>query len=113
LGLAGLPLAPPPPPPDPPPPPRPYPPENEGLGSNCGGPGCLRGLSSAGLTLSFRPPNSCSSNCFMASSASSELENSTKANPLGRPVARSVGRKTSLTSPAPDKSSESCSLVVS
>ena len=74
----------------------------------------LRGRrSSASLTRKRRPRNSKSLNFSIANVTDASSENSTKANPLGRPVLRSVGTKTSTTAPTSTKRASSSLSVAS
>ena len=91
--------------------PNPLPPPSDANDLSIRGP--LGARFSASFTRKLRPPSSNPSNFWIAVAADSSLEYSTKANPRGRPVARSVGSTTSTMSPASAKTPCSSSFVVS
>ena len=62
--------------------------------------GARGALSRASLTLRLRPFSSFPSNFSMAADTDDASPNSMNANPRGLSVARSTGRKTSVTGPA-------------
>lgn len=68
---------------------------------------------SASLTRRLLPLNWWPSNLSMAFAAAASSANSTKANPLGRPVLRSTGRNTPTTWPTSEKRLSSSLCVVS
>lgn len=71
------------------------------------------GRSSAWLTRRFLPPSSYPSKRSTATGMEAGSVNSTKANPRGRPVSLSDGRKTSTSSPTSEKRASSSPRVVS
>ncbi len=71
------------------------------------------GRSSAWLTRRFLPSSSYPSKRSTAAGIEAGSVNSTKANPRGRPVALSDGRKTSTSSPTSEKSASNSPRVVS
>ncbi len=99
---------PPPGPPGRPPPPKgrlkpPPPPANDRCGRSA----------EASFTRRLRPSSSCPSSFWIAAAAASSVANETNANPRGRPLMRSVGIATSVTSPAWANTSWRRSRVVS